>query len=483
MATSKLPATRILLVAIVVGLIASSLLYRAELGLNVALSSLIATATVLLLERHSPTKLTPAAKALLLTASGFGLLFAFRDSPALQFANGFALLIALGSSLYFARRDLQWNSSFSRIVFYPLGYLFKTFGQFVQLISQHQKERPSNPEKTETFGRVFLGATVATPLLLVFGGLFYSADAMFRNRIDQITTLSFDPTDILGFSFLAAILIWVGGGALYRFVIEPTDYANEYSSEFIGPTSYSKSIQPPNKRVLGHIEHTTILTSLVTLFAIFIAIQFESFFGGARTVASTTGLTFAEYARSGFFQLVWVAALALITIISLDSIQKTRNTTITWLTRALVSLVFLVIASAGMRMKLYTSAFGLTELRLYTSAFMVWIALAFAWLIPTVTAGRAKRFGFGAVLAGFGVIATLNFLNPDALIVRTNLAMSNPDLNYMASLSQDAKVAWNSAPNLNQNQRDILNKINVETYGPTPTDWRSLNLSEILNRK
>ena len=53
-------------------------------------------------------------------------------------------------------------------------------------------------------------------------------------------------------------------------------------------------------------EWATILGSVCALFALFVAIQFEYLFGGAGRVMSVPGLSYAEYARSGFGQMVFV---------------------------------------------------------------------------------------------------------------------------------------------------------------------------------
>ena len=76
-------------------------------------------------------------------------------------------------------------------------------------------------------------------------------------------------------------------------------------------------------------------------------------------------------------------------------------------------------------MRLYVLEYGLTELRFYTLAFMVWLAGVLAWLVVTVLrrdpSGR-RRFAYGAVLGALVALLALNLINPDALIARTNLA-------------------------------------------------------------
>ena len=60
---------------------------------------------------------------------------------------------------------------------------------------------------------------------------------------------------------------------------------------------------------LGAVEAATILLVVDALFAIFVTLQLAWLFGGRDTLAMT-GLTYAEYARRGFFDLVIVAVLA-----------------------------------------------------------------------------------------------------------------------------------------------------------------------------
>ena len=55
---------------------------------------------------------------------------------------------------------------------------------------------------------------------------------------------------------------------------------------------------------------------------------------------------------------------------------------------------------------------------------------------------RPDRFAIGAVICLFSFVATLNLLNPDAMIVRKNLqrykTIGHLDLEYLTTLSADA---------------------------------------------
>ena len=90
----------------------------------------------------------------------------------------------------------------------------------------------------------------------------------------------------------------------------------------------------------------------------------------------------------------------------------------------LIGLLFAIMASALQRMNLYTQVYGLTELRIYTTAFMLWLAAVFVWYAVTVVRGRRPEFAFGALAAGLAAIVVLTLLNPDALIVQVNASRS-----------------------------------------------------------
>jgi hypothetical protein len=138
-------------------------------------------------------------------------------------------------------------------------------------------------------------------------------------------------------------------------------------------------------------------------------------------------------------------------------------------------MLFAVMASAMHRMYLYLTSFGLTELRLYTSAFMAWLALVFAWFMKTVLFGERVRFAFGALVTGFMVVALLDIINPDALIVRANMARHSEnrpvDIRYLLSLSADAVPSLATA-------LPLLD----ETAYYTATSWMDRKLNEIDSR-
>jgi hypothetical protein len=182
--------------------------------------------------------------------------------------------------------------------------------------------------------------------------------------------------------------------------------------------------------------------------------------------------------------LVQVAALALPTLLLahhlLKKDQQSGVRSFNILAAITIGLLFIIMLSAVLRMKLYTDEFGLTELRLYTTAFMGWLALLFVWFGATVLRGERDRFIFGALVAGFGVLLSLNAMNPDNLIVRTNAARVNApnplDAEYMSELSADSVPALiETLPSLTEADRCAVAARVLQRWSPPvsidPLTW------------
>jgi hypothetical protein len=231
-----------------------------------------------------------------------------------------------------------------------------------------------------------------------------------------------------------------------------------------------------------------VLGLLDLLFLTFVVILVRYLFGGAGHVANTAGLTYAEYARHGFFELATVTALALPLLLLAHWLFRPENraheVVFKTLAGTMVALLFVVVASALQRMYLYTSEFGLTELRLYTTIFMFWISMVLIWFVLTVMRSHRDRFAFGALVAGFAAILAINAMNPDALIAKTNIDRLQEgkrfDPYYLTTLSADAvPVIVESLPEIGQRpvwQDFTLQQEILYTWSKKPQDWRTRNV-------
>jgi hypothetical protein len=242
--------------------------------------------------------------------------------------------------------------------------------------------------------------------------------------------------------------------------------------------------EPVSPGLLGNIEIGTMLAALNALFLLFICIQVRYLFGGDALVRKTANLSYAEYFRSGFFELLGVAALVIPLLLFCDWLWKAEENPKRFRQLAACLLVQLgvVMLSAFKRLALYLDAYGLTEQRLYAAAVLCWLGFAALWLGLTVLRDKRLLFAPGIVTAGMALVFGLNCVNPDALIASHQLsrkdAGKNWDLQYLLRLSADAAPVMVGQLDkfTKAEQEQILGRM-VNRWTVGTEDWRTSNWS------
>jgi hypothetical protein len=197
---------------------------------------------------------------------------------------------------------------------------------------------------------------------------------------------------------------------------------------------------------LGAAKVALVLGVADLLLLAFVVLERRTLAGGSSFVLHHTHLTYAGHARSGFLELLALSVLALGLLLWVESAlrRESRAAELAYrvLGAGLVLLVLAVLASAVRRTWLYDRTFGLTGLRFYALAFMLWLAVVLAWSLPTLLLHRRARFGAGALFSGLAAIVVLNAVNPDAVIARVDVHRARHakivDYDYLRTLSDDA---------------------------------------------
>ncbi|MBZ4420384.1 DUF4153 domain-containing protein [Myxococcus sp. RHSTA-1-4] len=281
------------------------------------------------------------------------------------------------------------------------------------------------------------GLLIALPVLTVFGVLLESADAAFASAISRVLAVdlwALFGTAIgraIGVLFSACVAAGVLGHALRR------RKGRELGEDEVAPA----------RPRLGLTEALTLILAVDALFLVFAGFQVAYLFiGGASSPAE--GYTYAEYARRGFFELLVVSMLTLALVMALARWTRRESPLAEGAFRVgaslMVALTLVILASAVKRMALYEDAFGYTRLRLFTHVFMFALGAVLAWRAVTLW-WRPERFAIGAFATALGAVVAVNAINPDALIVRLNLASptepGRPDVGYLSTLSADVVPA------------------------------------------
>jgi hypothetical protein len=460
-------------VALVLGGLGDVLLRATPWGINLLIWVTALVGLAVLIARWGRVGSGGEGKWLVFVAVVFAAGVVLRDSPVVVFLDLLGVLISLSLAVWRGRGGSLRRAG---IFDYVLGGVYTgaltSVGPLpVSVADIEWREAVRGRWKGQALA-VSRGVLLAAPLLLLFGALLVAADAIFERLI--IDVFGFDLAEVFSHLFLICLFAWISAGVLWAGLMARV------------PETFA--VPRPRALSLGIVEVGVVLGLLDLMFLTFVVIQIRYLFGGAGRVAATAGLTYAEYARHGFFELVTVTALALPLLLIAHWLLRAENRAHEILFKALagimVALLFVVVASALQRMYLYQQEFGLTELRLYTTIFMAWISTVLLWFVLTVLRSRRDRFAFGALLAGFAAIFAINAMNPDALIASTNIDRMEEgkrfDAYYLTTLSADAApVLVESLPEIGDKPlwKDYtVEQAVVHRWDVKHADWRTWNL-------
>lgn len=414
--------------SVILGVACVFLFYEQGLGLNYPLFITLVVASGLLLAETFSRRLERGHYAVIAAGVFFSLMVFVRSSEMLTFFNvlGSVALLLIAVSLFEGKR-LQsfFLVDYAKVPFLPFRFIAPFFETFPSVVSI--KTSPDTAKKRE----IVRGSFMAVIALIVFAGLFASADARFEKLLDNIFTFKISQ-DVISQTFFGAFVtaFFIGAfGFMFR---------KMHTRETVP--------EQTNARNLGAIETAILLNSINVLFFIFILLQISSLFGGVAHLLAE-GLTYAEYAREGFFQLVVVAVLSFFIILfSEKQIVQNDGTHLRSFkihSGILVLQVIAILVSAFTRLSLYENAYGFTEIRLYSHVFMVWIGVVLLLLSFHIwKSGKSTDFYFYTFWMVAGFLFVMNVINPDVFIAKKNLeryqTTGQLDAAYLATLSGDA---------------------------------------------
>jgi hypothetical protein len=316
--------------------------------------------------------------------------------------------------------------------------------------------------------RIVAAVVVSVLLLAVFTPLLAGADAAFGRLVnDAIPTLS-DQTIVRAILFTVFALTGLGAGYLLQAPERPD------------PVTVGAGR-------LRRVEWALPVGLLVALFGVFVAVSLATLFGGADHVLRTTGLTYAEYARGGFWQLLAVTLLTLpvIMVAGRNAATTTRVDRI-WLRTLLGGLALLtlvIVASAMSRMWAYQQAYGFTVLRILVSAMELWLGFVYLLVLVAGHKLRAPWLPRAVVGSGLAALLVISIGNPDRFIADRNIDRWEHtgiiDVDYLRGLSADAVPALDRLP---EPQRACVLGAIAADLAREPDDWRRWNLGRALAR-
>ncbi len=403
------------------------LFFEKSIGLNYPLFLTLVITAGLFLSHIFLKKLNRERYVILAVAVFFSLMVYVRSSELLTFFNviGSLLLIFISIGLFNEKPFKTYLiGDYFNVALLPFRFL-KAFFKTLPSILALKNFSIRNPRTKE----IIRGTLMASVAVIVFAWLFSYADVAFERFISNFFDFKLSESafgKIIQILFVSAFFVGAFG--------------------FMFNTAHEPVLTKDGMRNLGVLETSILLGAVNLLFFVFIALQISYLFGGLSHLA-IEDLTYAEYARKGFVQLIWVAILAflIITFVEKQIVQndKVHLKSFKILSSILIVEVVLILISAFQRLSLYEDAYGFTTIRLYSHALMIWLSIAIVILgFHILKNGKQTDFSFHIFASAVLLLFSMNMLNPDVLIAKRNLdryeASGILDAEYLGSLSDDA---------------------------------------------
>lgn len=477
-------AGRLLLLALAIGLLGQLLLYNVSLGINVpVLTGALLGAGWLSRSGHTAPP-RPLDLWIPFAALGLSVFVAIRGDSSLVALDVLGAIGLTGGAV----------ASFGglSVVRRPFGRILQLGGLVVgwtlvgasTTLGAGARSLPRGNART-ALGRgapIIRGLAVAVPLLILFGVLFMAADAVFAQMVSDLFDWQLDLSEPVQRLLVAGLVAWFAAGLLGFVALR--DHARD------------PGVTPilSDRRRVGATEFVVVLVVLDLLFAAFVIIQAAYLFGGADTLAAS-GLTYADYARRGFFELLTVAFLVAGLIVSMEFLIGSRTRVYLAAAIGLVALTLAVLGSSFLRLRLYQEAYGWTELRFYVLAAIIWLAIGAVGTVVALATDRTRWLPHAMVILSvlFGV--AFNLIGPVRFIAEQNVArvvhpelvapggFSGLDVDYLSSLGTDADIVLAEAmPTLPEPERSEAQAALVIAADDLAADtagqaWQAWNLS------
>jgi hypothetical protein len=463
-----------LVLPIFLGAVADHFFYGHRFGISVILFLCLFSGVVLWKRKTVQINLLSVLFAI--SALGLSLSFSIFNNETLRALNTLLLPFAT-TGFYLTLLHKEWGKVhfrlihvlFGKIIGAPLFAISKLVVPFKRLIT------PKQLKVDQRIIQIGFGIIIALPVLLIIISLLAGSDEIFNQGLIRL----FD------FEWLKHFDLWVEHGivisvlALYFF-----GYLWHMNASGSG---YEMPKMP--KRYLETITMITFLSIILIVYTVFSYIQVKYLFLQG---ALPEGFTYAEYARTGFFQLLAATCFNGLILILVHRGTKYEtsgsNPVVKGMLTLLVGFSLMLLYTGFYRMFLYEAAYGYTELRLFVLFFMAFIGLSLLLVCLWIWKESVPLFK-GILILSMVFYMALNYINIDATIAYKNIHHASAseilDESHLSWLSVDAYPVLKSDLIYHPNYKEILQSFednhNRETYSDMPWFSFNFNMSQYLN--
>ena len=384
----------------------------------------------------------------------------------------FVLMAYFLLAVYFDTKSWQLGKflkSILRLAIGSIGKMFSFFPDTQAWLEEHKGTKNSRALY------VLAGTGISIPLIVVVLVMLSSADMIFRESM-RVLFGNLDGWDVICCIFWSAVMFFFSYGM----------------ASFLEGRELSETVGDHRKgQPVIAISATAVIAVIYIYFCV---IQVVYLFAGYGTLPA--GYTYAQYARQGFFQLLFICLMNLVLVlIGIGFFRESR--VLKGILLVISGCTFIMTASSAYRMLLYISVYYLTFLRI----FVLWALGVIALLLMGII-GKTLKNSFPLFRYGLCVITVcylvLSFGQPDYWIARYNISAYleggegkaeeeriNPDTWYLRGLSADAAPIILSEANLEQydayleQQEKWKNAANTGGHGQEYMDSQTWYISYI----
>lgn len=310
-------------------------------------------------------------------------------------------------------------------------------------------------------GKIALGGLIALPVAAFVSALLASADKAFARVLSAVPDLwaGMHPAELLFRGlWISVVFLYLFGftwGLLTRKAEKEAALRPGAGERFAAPAwpdgpggaAAAGAADAGGRFAVDPVIAHTVLFVVNAVYALFVAVQFSYLFGAWDGVLPD-GQTYAEHARSGFFELAFAAAINFLLLAAALAWSRPAGEGQArlqrWLLTALLAATGIMLASSHIRLSLYEQAYGYTEMRLLVHAFLLYMAALLAAALYRVWRDGASLVRLFAVISLAAWVA-VNYAGVDRQVAERNIARYEAggelDTAYLIRLSDDAVPA------------------------------------------
>lgn len=459
-----------LVLCLVLGIVAEESFLRAEIGVSYLVFTIIFY--LIFLWRFRASSFTHQRFGYLLLIC-IWLLAASYFINYVPFFYALNILVIPGLIIFHlilitCQQSLQWNKpEFVAFILLKIvtaiKYNFRFIGFLGNFLRQGMEE-----DKYLLWKKVLIGVVISLPVLFVVLQLLMSADSQFERMIGDIPKwFQYVDAEIL----FRIIAVCIYTFAFYGFI----QVLFQKQIKAIKKDNDSQSFQ------LDAIISITVLVIINSVYVLFTIVQFKYFFSGTLQ----GDFTFAEYARKGFFELLFVTLINLSIIVVVLTYMGRISGMMKRMTQFLLTILILssaiMLTSAFMRLSMYEEAYGFSFIRVMAHSFMVFLSVIFMYTLVKIWIGRLSLFHF-YFISLLLYYTVMNVIDVEKIIVTKNIERYEKtgkiDIQYLNSLTYTGVIGLIELYEKNENLpglKEILIERKNIAKDQIPA-WQSYNL-------